>query len=480
MYKRSIKSWVKHLDFILIDILSIELALIMGCFIRYGNFDYTDRLYQNMVFIMLATSVITIFIFSVFKRVLKRGFYKEALIVLKQGCSVLAIASFYFFFTKTGELYSRKVLIYTCVLYMMITYLLRITYKQILLKIMHESRSFARRVYVVTTYDGAQTVVDKISKNMLEQFEIAGITVIDKDMAGEKIGDIEVVANVSDVAECVCKAWIDEVFINVPSDNPICDNLINQFVEMGVTTHLLLMSHEEFEANRNYIEKLAGYTVLTSSIRTISVLEATLKRIMDIMGGLVGCIFTGILILFVGPAIYIKSPGPIFFSQIRVGKNGKKFKIYKFRSMYLDAEERKKELMEKNKIAGGLMFKMDQDPRIIGNDNCDGKGIGNFIRNTSIDEFPQFLNVLKGDMSLVGTRPPTVDEWKKYELHHRARLAIKPGITGLWQVSGRSNITDFEEVVKLDRQYISEWSLGQDIKILLKTVLVVLKRDGSM
>ena len=149
----------------------------------------------------------------------------------------------------------------------------------------------------------------------------------------------------------------------------------------------------------------------------------------------------------------------------------------------MDAEERKAELMKNNKM-NGLMFKMDYDPRIIGSEKRgkDGKpkGIGNFIRKTSLDEFPQFWNVLKGDMSLVGTRPPTVDEWEKYELHHRIRMATKPGITGMWQVSGRSDITDFEEVVRLDSEYIEHWSIGLDIKILLKTVLAVLKNDGAV
>ena len=208
------------------------------------------------------------------------------------------------------------------------------------------------------------------------------------------------------------------------------------------------------------------------------------KWLLDILGGLVGCVVTGLLALVIGPMIYIKSPGPIFFKQTRVGKNGKLFKMYKFRSMYMDAEARKAELMAQNRVGGGLMFKLDYDPRIIGcqklPDGTVKKGLGNFIRDWSIDEFPQFFNVLKGDLSLVGTRPPTVDEWEKYELHHRARLAIKPGITGMWQVSGRSNITDFEEVVKLDKQYISEWSIGLDFRILLKTILVVLGKDGSM
>jgi lipopolysaccharide/colanic/teichoic acid biosynthesis glycosyltransferase len=181
--------------------------------------------------------------------------------------------------------------------------------------------------------------------------------------------------------------------------------------------------------------------------------------------------------------IYVQSPGPIFFAQKRIGKNGKQFKMYKFRSMYMDAEERKKALMAQNKVQDGMMFKMDDDPRIIGSEKKDKngkpKGIGNFIRRTSLDEFPQFWNVLKGEMSLVGTRPPTLDEWEKYDLHHRVRMSIKPGITGLWQISGRSEITDFEEVVRLDREYIQNWSPELDFQILLKTVSVVLKHEGA-
>ena len=158
------------------------------------------------------------------------------------------------------------------------------------------------------------------------------------------------------------------------------------------------------------------------------------------------------------------------FKQKRVGKNGRYFFIYKFRSMYKDAEARKKELMDKNEM-NGLMFKMTDDPRIT--------KVGKFIRKTSIDELPQFFNVLKGDMSLVGTRPPTVDEFKQYEGHHKRRLSMKPGITGLWQVSGRSNIEDFEEVVKLDLQYIDNWCLALDFKILIKTVGVIFFGRGA-
>ncbi len=170
------------------------------------------------------------------------------------------------------------------------------------------------------------------------------------------------------------------------------------------------------------------------------------------------------------PAIWIEDKGPVFFSQKRVGKNGRIFKIYKFRSMYVDAEERKKELMKNNEMSGA-MFKMKDDPRIT--------KVGKFIRKTSIDELPQFLNILKGDMSLVGTRPPTIDEVNVYENWHRRRLSIKPGLTGLWQVSGRNKINDFDDVVKYDLEYIDNWSVLMDIKLILKTIFVVFKGTGS-
>jgi len=168
---------------------------------------------------------------------------------------------------------------------------------------------------------------------------------------------------------------------------------------------------------------------------------------------------------FVAIAIKLNSKGPVIYKQVRAGKNGRRFNIYKFRSMYIDADERKKELESQNEVSG-LMFKMENDPRIT--------PVGRFIRKTSIDELPQFINILKGDMSLVGTRPPTLDEFEKYDSHYRRRLSITPGLTGMWQVSGRSDIKDFDEVVKLDLEYIDNWSLGLDVKIILQTIGVVI------
>lgn len=295
---------------------------------------------------------------------------------------------------------------------------------------------------------------------------------------------IPVVACRDDIVEAVCRRWVDEALIVQPQGATHPGKLVSDLAGMGVVVHLGLFRSGEDSGMKQFVGRLGDYTVLTTSISYATPLQQFAKRAMDIAGGLVGCIATGFLFMVLAPAILIVSPGPVFFMQERIGRNGKRFKIYKFRSMYMDAEERKKELMEKNRVGGGLMFKMEADPRIIGcrvlPDGTVKKGFGNFIRDHSLDEFPQFFNVLKGDMSLVGTRPPTPDEWERYEPHHRARMAVRPGITGLWQVSGRSSITDFEEVVKLDTKYITEWSMGLDLRILLKTVKVVLGKDGAM
>ena len=281
-----------------------------------------------------------------------------------------------------------------------------------------------------------------------------------------------------------CGEWIDEVFIPPCDENQYPDELVSAFMEMGITVHTGIMKSGILPSGCQQVEKIGDYTVITTSMNYADSSKLTVKRMMDIAGGLAGCLITLLILIIVGPVIYINSPGPIFFSQERIGRNGRKFRMYKFRSMYMDAESRKKELMSQNKISDGMMFKLDFDPRIIGNkvlpDGRKKTGIGQFIRKTSLDEFPQFFNVLRGDMSLVGTRPPTLDEWEQYEPHHRARMAFRPGLTGMWQVSGRSNITDFEEVVRLDTKYINEWSLRLDVKILWRTVVGVFRNDGAM
>jgi lipopolysaccharide/colanic/teichoic acid biosynthesis glycosyltransferase len=193
-----------------------------------------------------------------------------------------------------------------------------------------------------------------------------------------------------------------------------------------------------------------------------------IKRLLDIIGSLVGLLLTAIMIIPISLAIKLDSPGPIFFSQIRCGWLGKKFTIWKFRSMYSDAEARKAQIENQ---ASGAFFKNDNDPRIT--------KVGKFLRRTSLDEFPQFWNVLQGDMSLVGTRPPTPDEVESYQVPEWQRLNVKPGMTGEWQVNGRSKIRNFEDVIKLDLAYQHNWSLKYDLKLIFKTIEVIFAKDSG-
>ena len=198
-----------------------------------------------------------------------------------------------------------------------------------------------------------------------------------------------------------------------------------------------------------------------------SVISKT-KRALDIVGAIVGLIITGFIAMPIAIAMYFDDPGKLFYSQVRCGFEGKPFKIWKFRSMIANAD-RQKHLVENQ--ASGHIFKNENDPRIT--------KVGCFLRRTSLDEFPQFWNVLKGDMSLVGTRPPTVEEVAMYEEHHHQRLKVKPGITGEWQVRGRSEVLDFEDIVCMDLEYQQKWSFSYDIKLILGTIAVVLARKGA-
>ena len=443
---------------------------------------YTDTLYLNMALVYTLADFLVMVANSSMKNVLKRGFYKEFLQTIKHNILVALMSVAFLFSVKYAEEFSRIVFYLTVGYYTVIAYMIRCLWKQMLKKT--RLGRTASPMFLVTTSERAEEVVEKFRQNNTDSYRIRGLCILDQDLVGQKIGGIPVAATADTLLKYLQNKWVDSVFFSLSLTTPYPEKLINSVTEMGIVVHVQVEQMHIEEWQRQTVERVAGTMVRTLSMTMATPQELFWKRALDIVGGIVGCILTGILTLIVGPMIYIKSPGPIFFQQTRVGKNGKPFKMYKFRSMYLDAEARKAELMAENRVQGGLMFKLKYDPRIIGcekrPDGTIKKGIGNYIRDYSIDEFPQFLNVLKGDLSLVGTRPPTVEEWEKYELHHRARLAIKPGITGMWQVSGRSNITDFEEVVELDKKYIREWSMGLDFRILLKTVLVVLGKEGSM
>ena len=472
MYRKNANGWLKHIDFIILDMICLQIAFMMAYFIKNGNIHlYNNFLYRNMAIIIELADLMVLLIFGTLKGVLKRGHYQEFVKTLKHG---LLIGCFIFIYS------SKRSFLFE--IYFILTYIVRELWKSHIKKGVNSGKR--RKLLIVTSTTIADKVIENVDKNNYSRYDIVGVALLDKDLVGNKINNVSVVANNETVGMYACKEWVDEVLIVLPKEIAYPNTLIEQLTLAGITVHMNLAKVVNSPGKKQFVEKIGDYTVLTTSINYASLNELFLKRVFDIVCGLLGCILTLFICIFIGAAIYIASPGPIFFSQERVGKNGKKFKMYKFRSMYLDAEERKAELMKDNKLGDGKMFKLDFDPRVIGNkvmpDGSHKTGIGEFIRKTSLDEFPQFFNVLKGDMSIVGTRPPLISETNLYEYQHFARLAIKPGITGMWQVSGRSEIIDFDEVVKLDKYYIENWNLGLDIKILLKTVLVVVCKKGAV
>ena len=474
MYKVEKNHWIKHIDFLLSDILCVEIAFVLAYMMKNGWANPMNvEEYRHIAVILLFLPICISFFAEPYSGVLRRGWVKEFVQTVKDVCMLMALLFLYMFVLKITDQYSRLVISTFAIMAILILYVGRCLNKYLIRRRQEKGKIFDYLILVCEKKD-VERVVDKLLINQYGPLKLSGVILADvttnsKDFAKcpKKVNGVPVVAVQDTMMEYFRTHVVDDVMLHLKTQNVTA--LAKQLVIMGINVHVKI--NQVFDEKlKCTADSINGISVLTTTMKRISKGELFLKRAMDICGGLIGVFFTAIIFLFVAPIIYIQSPGPIFFSQQRVGKNGRKFKIYKFRSMYPDAEERKKELMEKNKMSG-FMFKVDHDPRIF--------PFGNFIRKTSLDEFPQFFNVLKGDMSLIGTRPPTVDEYEQYELHHKGRLAMKPGLTGMWQASGRSNITDFEEVVKLDTEYIRNWSLGLDIKILFKTAMMVLAGKGA-
>ena len=399
MYRKDSEEWLKHIDFIILDMICLQLAYILAIAISgYGFNPYATIIYRNMAVFLELADLVVIFAYGTMKSVLKRGYYQDFAVTLKHSIMVGALAIIYLFLIQQGQYFSRMALVLTVVIYLIFTYLVREFWKKFLRKKMEDGGE--RKLLIVTSEVVAEQVVANMQQNNYARYTLAGAAVIDADWTGKQVNGVPVVANEETAPMYVCQEWIDEVLIVIPEALPYPSELIEKLTETGVTIHLNLAKITNIPGKKQFVEKVGNYTVLTTSINYASSKQLLLKRLMDIVGGLVGCILTGIICIFVGPAIYLASPGPIFFTQERVGKNGKKFKMYKFRSMYMDAEERKAELMKDNKLGDGKMFKLDFDPRVIGNkilpDGTHKTGIGDFIRRTSLDEFPQFFNVLKG------------------------------------------------------------------------------------
>ncbi|WP_349671667.1 sugar transferase [Lacrimispora sp.] len=471
MYQKR-KSLEKFL-LLLIDIIAIWISSGIAFGLRYGffygRFSHIDQIWQISLITLLY--VLINFFTDINYHFFRRGYFDELVsLISSQSIFTILWILILFLFHRTGDL-SRLVFGYFIVANVVLTFIFRILFKQYMTRI-YKTSKYSNRLLLVST----STQVDTVLGNLLGYNEwnriLVGVVLTDKYQIGEAVCGLPVVADRTSLLDYVVHHNVDEVFIN---DNnimhePILKEWITELENMGVIVDLNIDIFNIPSSGKKVLNRVGKYAVVTFARNIFSNRQILAKRMLDITGGLIGMIILGIATVIVAPAIKLDSPGPVFFGQTRVGKNGRKFTFYKFRSMYQDAEQRKKDLMKKNEVKG-LMFKMEDDPRIT--------RVGRFLRNTSIDELPQFWNVLRGDMSLVGTRPPTVDEFERYEAKHKCRLSMTPGLTGLWQISGRSDIKDFDEVVKLDMQYIDNWSILQDIKIIILTVWVVLTGKGS-
>ena len=427
------------------------------------------KLSDNLITIVIAVLITALFAANNAQDYIIRGKYVELKAVIRKAFIFGSIVAVYELIRKMSDM-PRGVYVLTVIGGAILMYITRNILK-LYLKSRSRSTMHTTNVIVITMKNRAKRIVKELRQGDDWTVTIAGVIVMDEDMTGRTISNYSVVANKGNMMDYIRREIVDEIYVDVDSRmREELKPMVLQFEDMGITVHLRLEVLDGFKDFNASMGTFNSIPVVTFFNREFDAKDLAIKRVFDLAGSMVGIVLLAVATVIVGPIIKMESPGPIFFKQKRVGKNGRYFYLYKFRSMYVDAEERKSELMAQNEMSG-LMFKMDNDPRIT--------KVGKFIRKTSIDELPQFINVLKGDMSLVGTRPPTVNEFNQYEGHHKRRLSMKPGITGMWQAYGRNTVKDFEDVVKMDLNYIDNWNLGLDMKILGKTVVTVFTNGGK-
>lgn len=468
----------------LIDLLSLVLSiglawgLTAGVLHKMGDFQLDDLV--EACFLLLLAYILTFFTFDQSENIVNRTPIREVEIAVRFNFLLTLIDAACLALTKASMLHSRYFLVFVPVIDVFVMTGAHAALKKMLVRSRY-TKGIQSLVGVVTTQENASPILEELKKDWSKR--VTGLAILEAapEQLHTEIDGVKIEANFDNFMDWLRQAALDEVYLDVAQESE--ENMLPYLEEMesmGLTVHFRLPVLDRIEKAccdetsavriSRELSRCAGGNVVTMGTVELKLRDQVLKRTMDIVGGIVGCIISIPIIALVAIPLKLESPGPLIFKQRRVGRNGRVFYIHKLRSMYVDAEARKKELMAQNEM-NGLMFKMEDDPRIT--------RVGRFIRRTSIDELPQFFDVVRGSMSLVGTRPPTLDEYRQYESHHKRRLSMKPGITGLWQVSGRNDIDDFEEVVKLDVQYIDNWSIWMDIYLLFRTVGVVFDRKGA-
>ena len=329
---------------------------------------------------------------------------------------------------------------------------------------------FYRNMLVVGTGQRAHHLIRVVQAHQSWGLRIIGLLDEDHALVGKQISGIHVIGVLKDLPLLLQEQAIDEVVFVVPRNwmeriEPAILHCELVGVRATVSVDLFNMKFA-----RIHPTDLDGIPLVSFETAPVVEWQLAIKRVSDLLASSVGLVVLSPLFLIAAILVKVTSPGPVFFRQERCGLNGRRFILYKFRSMGADAEFKKGEMEHLNELSGPV-FKITNDPRLT--------PIGSWLRKASIDELPQLINVFKGEMSLVGPRPPLPSEVNRYEVWQRRRLSMRPGITGFWQVSGRNKIQDFEEWIKLDLEYIDRWSLKLDAKILLKTIPTVLFGVGA-
>lgn len=440
MYKRSFEGWVKHWDFILIDAVCLQISFILGHLLRFQTFFTWDsrNAYRTSSIVLLLLSVMIAAVFNTMHNVLTRSLWEEIKSTVIQCGLVFAGIVFLLFSDKASSRVSRIALYVAMALYFVSGIATRLIYKKIL--IAHKKVATNRVMLLVGDNKGIDRALAAFNAHPEEGVGIKSIVRIDEISP--------------DTAEYIRNEWIDEVYVACSDPTLIPKDLIKACSEMAITVHQQIYIDGDLN-DHPWIEKIAKQPVLTTSINIPKPGQLFIKRFVDILGGLILSLLALITLIIAAPLIKISSPGPVLLAFERIGLNGKKFKMYMIRTMYMDAGTR------------------EPESRVI-------KGIGTFLRRWSLDQLSKGFNVLAGQMSLVGTRAPSVSEWEGYQYHHRARLACKPGITGLYVICGGGKELSFEEATVLDTEYITNWSFALDMRILLTPGIVKKRYAGRL
>lgn len=476
MYQKS--SGLTKFVLLFADMVSIAISLLVADFLWHDvlkNISRGGANYKILLLYFLAVYVVLFLFVRQKGSFYVRGHLLELWAVIKSNAGLILGVTLVMFFVKQSDKYSRMVLGIFVILNCLLTWLFHevlkgmipYVYKAMVNKhnaIIVGSNRFVEDIIAESkiTKDFSTEYVGKCLVKSSDDADMEDDNESDADSIRELAGKIPEISELNNLTEFCKNSSVDEVIVEVTTgDRAMLKPIINELSGAGIIikcrSKLLTLTQMPCQA----VSKAGEYFEATYANTTVSNGNLIVKRMFDIFAGLIGSIVTVVLMIFIAPAIKLESKGPVLFKQVRMGRNGRRFVIYKFRSMSNDAEKRKKELMSQNEM-GDKMFKMEDDPRIT--------KVGKFLRKTSLDEFPQFFNILLGDMSLVGTRPPTVDEFEKYNLNQKSRLSFRPGLTGLWQVSGRNAVNNFDDVVALDMEYIKNWSPLLDIKIMIKTI----------